>query len=112
MAVTYTPDSGDIVFLRSDSQVNGEQFSHDLMIVLSPVLYNQKTGLMVCCPLTREIKGYPFEVLLDLDAQSWVVLADQVTSLDWQPRQISFKTTAPIFVLDEIRKKIKALLLM
>jgi len=33
-------------------------------VVLSPAAYNVRTGLMLCCPMTAQIKGYPFEVLL------------------------------------------------
>jgi PemK-like, MazF-like toxin of type II toxin-antitoxin system len=32
--------------------------------VISPATYNGKTGLMLCCPMTTQIKGYPFEVLI------------------------------------------------
>ena len=31
-------------------------------LVLSPRAYNDKPNLMVCCPMTTQIKDYPFEV--------------------------------------------------
>lgn len=110
MSNNYIPDVGDIVWLDFDPQAGREQSGHRPAIVLSPKLYNQKTGLMVCCPLTSRIKGYPFEVLVVIEGQSSVVLADQVKNLDWQHRHVSLKARASVHVLDEVRKKIKALL--
>lgn len=37
---------------------------------------------MLCCPMTTQIKGYPFEILLASQSNN-VVLADHVKSLDW-----------------------------
>jgi antitoxin component of MazEF toxin-antitoxin module len=31
-------------------------------VVLSPAAYNAKVGLAIVCPVTSQIKGYPFEV--------------------------------------------------
>lgn len=57
----YVPDAGDIVWLEFDPQ-GREQAGHRPALVLSPSAYNGKTSLMVCCPMTTRIKGYPFEV--------------------------------------------------
>ena len=54
--------------------------------MLSPSAYNIKTGLMLCCPMTTHIKGYPFEVLIASGKPS-AALADQVKSLDWVARK-------------------------
>jgi len=48
--------------------------------------YDDKTSLMVCCPLTTQIKNHPFEVKLAGNLAS-VVLADQVKSVDWRARK-------------------------
>jgi mRNA interferase MazF len=43
---------------------------------------------MLCCPLTMQAKGYPFEVPVDGPGQKvGVVLADQIRSLDWRVRR-------------------------
>ena len=81
---TYVPEAGDIVWLQFDPQAGHEQAGHRPAMVLSPAAYNVKKGLMVCCPLTTKVKGYPFEVLTDMDGQDGAVLADQVKSLDWR----------------------------
>ena len=75
----YVPDAGDIVWLNFTPQAGHEQAGHRPALVLSPAAYNDKTSLMICCPMTTQIKNYPFEVLID-GTPSNVVLADQVKS--------------------------------
>jgi mRNA interferase MazF len=41
----------------------------------------------VCCPITSKRKGYPFEVAIEADIVSGVVLADQIRSVDWKHRE-------------------------
>ena len=58
---------------------------------MSPRAYNEKTNLMVCCPVTTQIKNYPFEVRIASTTPSSVVLADQIKSLDWRIRRLRVK---------------------
>lgn len=85
---SYVPDRGDIVWLQFNPQARHEQAGHRPALVLSPASYNRRSGLMLCCPMTSQRKGYPFEVVIaaDTDRES-VVLADQVKSLDWKARK-------------------------
>lgn len=107
---SYVPDAGDIVWLEFDPQAGHEQAGHRPALVISPVSYNRKAGLMVCCPLSTRIKGHPFEVLLKVGGQDGVVLSDQVKSLDWSIRKAKKKATAPDIVMHAVRARIKALL--
>ena len=75
----------------------------------SPASYNGKTSLMVCCPLTTKIKGYPFEVPISGRPAS-VVLADQVKNLDWRARRAVHKGRVTSAELGQIRGKLKALI--
>jgi mRNA interferase MazF len=77
--------------------------------VLSPARYNQARGMMLCCPMTSRIKGYPFEVVVSPDPPS-AVLADKVKSLDWRARKAQFKEKAPPTVLAEVQGKVRALI--
>jgi mRNA interferase MazF len=53
--------------------------------------YNEKVGLVLFCPITSQIKGYPFEVLIPKGHSiSGVILSDQVKSLDWNDRKAKF----------------------
>ena len=109
MVRRYIPEAGDIVWLHFDPQVGHEQAGHRPALVLSPSRYNGKTSLMLCCPITTQVKGYPFEVLIAGD-RSNAVLADQVKSLDWVVRKASFKGKISADELAEVRAKIYALI--
>ncbi|ECC1712320.1 endoribonuclease MazF [Shigella flexneri] len=101
------PEAGDVVWLDFDPQAGHEQAGHRPALVISPAIYNGKIGLMICCPMTTKIKGYPFEVLVSEDS---VVLADQIKSLDWKKRGAVKKGRVPDSVLAEVRAKAKALI--
>ena len=105
----YVPDTGDIVWLHFDPQAGHEQAGHRPALVLSPARYNGPRGMMICCPMTSRIKGYPFEVVDSADPPS-VVLADQVKSLDWRARRAERKSRVSPATLAEVRAKVQALL--
>ena len=63
----YVPDRGDAVWLSFDPQAGHEQSGRRPAVVLSPRAYNTRTGLAIFCPVTSQIKGYPFEVVLPED---------------------------------------------
>jgi len=109
MAGKYVPDAGDVVWLHFDPQLGHEQRGHRPALVISPAKYNGRTSLMVCCPMTSQIKGFPFEVVLSTEPPS-AVLADQVKSLDWAQRQAAFREKVPPAVLAEVKRKIYALI--
>ena len=107
----YVPQPGDVVWLEFDPQTGHEQRGTRPALVLSPAEYNSKTGMMVCCPITNQIKGYPFEVvILNNPAVSGAVLADQVKNLDWQAGNARFKGKISPGQMQEVRGRIKALL--
>jgi mRNA interferase MazF len=105
----YVPDAGDIVWLNFTPQTGREQAGHRPALVLSPAAYNDKTSLMICCPLTTQIKNYPFEVFINGTPAS-AVLADQVKSLDWRSRKATRKGRIQPEQLAEVRAKIQALI--
>jgi len=66
---------------------------------------------MLACPITNQVKGYSFEVVLPSGLPvTGVVLADQVKSLDWQARRIRPAGQAPEDVIDEVFGKLQTLL--
>jgi mRNA interferase MazF len=106
-ARSYVPNAGDIVWLTFDPQAGHEQTGRRPALVLSPAAYNEKTSLMVCCPLTTQMKDYPFEVVISGTVPS-AVLADQVKSLDWRKRRAQRKGTVSAAELADVRAKIRA----
>ena len=109
MVRRYVPEAGDIVWLHFDPQAGHEQAGHRPAVVVSPSSYNGKTSLMLCCPMTMQIKGYPFEVLIAGDRPS-AVLSDQIKSLDWVVRKASRKGRVSPGELAQVREKASALI--
>ncbi len=105
----YVPDCGDVVWLHFSPQAGHEQAGHRPAVVLSPASYNGKTGLMLCCPMTTQIKGYPFEVVIGGPRPS-VVLSDQVKSVDWRARKAARKGRITDTELAAVRGKAIALI--
>jgi mRNA interferase MazF len=105
----YVPQAGDIVWLNFTPQAGHEQAGYRPAVVVSPADYNHKTSLMICCPMTTQIKNYPFEVLV-AGAPPSVVLADQVKNLDWRVRKAKRKGAVSAEELAEVRAKILALI--
>ena len=109
--MSYIPERGDAVWLDFDPQAGHEQRGRRPAFVLSPASYNKKVGLMVVCPITTKVKGYPFEVLVpETTTLKGAVLADQVKSLDWKVRRAEKIASLPASVLDEVLKKLRTLL--
>ena len=107
----YVPKQGDIVWLDFNPQKGHEQAGRRPALVLSSTRYNRVTGLMVCCPLTNQVKGYPFEVsMAGVGGISGVALADQIKNLDWKARHAEKKGRATRKVLVEVLVKARALL--
>ncbi|HXP81387.1 MAG TPA: endoribonuclease MazF [Verrucomicrobiae bacterium] len=109
MIARYVPAAGDIVWLNFTPQAGHEQAGHRPALVVSPAAYNDKASLMICCPMTTQIKNYPFEVFV-AGAPPSVVLADQVKSLDWRVRKAKRKGAVSAEELAEVRAKIMALI--
>ena len=80
-------------------------------MVLSPRAYNGRVGLALLCPITRQAKGYPFEVLIPPGiAIEGVILADQIRSLDWRTRNAEVVASLPADSIDEVLEKMGLLL--
>jgi mRNA interferase MazF len=111
MPSSYCPKRGDVVWLTFTPQAGHEQAGHRPAITLSPESYNRKVGLALFCPITTQIKGYPFEVVIPAGLKaSGVVLSDQVKSLDWRVRNAQFCCKIPESTLAEVLSKLDVLL--
>ena len=108
---SYVPARGQAVWLTFDPQAGHEQSGRRPAVVLSPQEYNRRTGLAILCPVTSQLKGYPFEVVLPKEtAVSGAVLADQVRSLDWRARKAKLICDLEPATIDEILGKLETLL--
>lgn len=110
MKARYIPKRGDLVWLNFTPQSGHEQAGRRPALVLSPRAYNSKTLLMLCCPITSRVKGYPFEVPVGHAAIQGVVLADQIKSVDWSARQADYAGKASPEIVQEVLAKALTLL--
>ena len=109
--MSFVPDRGDLVWLRFDPQAGHEQAGERPALTLSPRAYNAKVGLALFCPITSQVKGYPFEVALPEGLRiQGVVLSDQVKSLDWRARRARRADRVPDEVVAETLGKLGTLL--
>ena len=110
-SVPWTPDRGDIVWISMSPRLGHEQAGRRPALVLSPGAYNQRVGLAILCPITTQVKGYPFEVPIpDGLAVQGVVLADQAKSLDWRAREAELICRLPASSTTDVLQKLGALL--
>ena len=109
--MTYTPERGDVVWISLNPQAGHEQSGRRPAVVLSPAAYNGKAGLAIMCPITSQVKAYPFEVRLPENLHiGGVILSDQVKSLDWRARKAEFAGSLPAATVGEVLQKLSALL--
>lgn len=107
----YVPDRGDVIRISFNPQQGHEQAGRRPAVVLSPQAYNGKVGLAVLCPITNQIKGYPFEVFIPKGLSvTGAILADQVKSLDWRIRNAERMCTLPSDTITEVLDKLGTLL--
>jgi mRNA interferase MazF len=107
----YVPQRGDVVWITLSPQAGHEQAGRRPAVVLSPAAYNGKVGLAILCPITSQIKGYPFEVLIPAALPvTGAVLADQVKSLDWRVRNAELICALPPGTVSEVLQKLGTLL--
>jgi mRNA interferase MazF len=107
----YVPDRGDVVWISMNPQAGHEQAGRRPALILSPGTYNRKVGLALVCPITSQVKGYPFEVAMPEGIPvRGVALADQVKSLDWRARKIArFSRVSSEVVVQVVRRLVTLL---
>jgi mRNA interferase MazF len=109
--MAYTPERGDVVWITFNPQAGHEQAGRRPALVLSPKAYNGKVGLALFCPVTSQVKGYPFEVAIpDGLPVSGVILSDQVKSLDWKARNSEKACSLPEESIKNVLQRVKTLI--
>jgi mRNA interferase MazF len=107
----YVPECGDVVWIALNPQAGREEAGRRPAVVVSPQSYNGKVGLAIFCPVTGQIKGYPFEVLIPAGLPvTGAILSDQVKSLDWRARKAELICALPARTISEVLQKLAILL--
>lgn len=104
------PEAGDIIILNFNPQSGIEIQKQRPALVVSNHSFNQKTGLVMVCPITSTHKDFPLHVSLDQRTRTHGdILCEQLKSLDYRARNWQFAETAPVdifesvmFILDKI----------
>jgi len=111
MARRFVPARGDAVWVSFNPQAGHEQAGRRPAVVVSPTAYNGKVGLALLCPITSQVKGYPFEVEIPPGLKvGGVVLSDQLKSLDWHARRAEIICRLPRAVILQVLAKLGTLL--
>lgn len=102
----WIPDRGHAVWIDMDPQAGHEQRGRCPTVILSPAEYNGKVGLALLCPITSQIKGYSFEVLLPGNSKiEGAILSGQLKRLDWRARKATMICSLPGAVVNEVLSK-------
>jgi mRNA interferase MazF len=109
--MSFVPDRGDAILITLTPQAGHEQAGRRPALVLTPRAYNEKVGLVVACPITNQVKGFPFEVVIPTGmAVNGAILSDHVKSLDWRARNAEHICPVPAATLAEVLAKLNILL--
>lgn len=105
------PECGDIIQLELNLSTGSEQAGYRPAIIISPLAYNQISKIIMVCPITSRKKGWPFEVELPAQMQTYgVVLVDQLRAVNCGARKAVFVETAPSELIDEVIARLEPLL--
>lgn len=97
------PEAGDIIILNFNPQSGIEIQKNRPALVVSNSSFNQKTGLVMVCPITSTQRDFPLHVVLDQRTTTHgEILCEQLKSLDYKARHWQFAETAPVDIFDKV----------
>jgi mRNA interferase MazF len=107
----YIPKKGDFVILTFDPQAGHEQKGRRPALVVSNTLFNKHTGLAMVCPITNTKRNSPFHVEVPHQSSlTGCIMAEQIKSVDYASRKVTYLEKAPGSVLDEVLSLLDACL--
>ena len=107
----FVPERGYEAWITLNPQAGHEQAGRRPAVVLSPAAYNKKVGLALLCPITSQVKDYPFKAMVPpgLKVQE-AVLSDHVKCLDWRARNVTFICKLPASFVPGVLAELNTLL--
>ena len=104
------PERGALVWIYLTPQSGHEQAGHRPALVMSPLIYHERSKLAVVCPITSNTRPWPWKVMLpDGLPISGAVLVDQVRAIDRGARALRRAGFATQTVVAEVQAKLAAL---
>jgi mRNA interferase MazF len=108
--VSALPERGALVWVDFTPQSGREQAGHRPALVMSPRIYHERSRLAVVCPITSNLRPWPWKVALPTGLSvSGAVLVDQVRAIDRDARGLRPAGVAPQTVVAEVQAKLAAL---
>jgi mRNA interferase MazF len=104
--VHYVPERNDIVWLDFEPTRGKEIGKYRPALVLSSEAYNQRTGLLICCPISTSIRGVATEVSVSNLDQPSVVASNLIQTLSWRDRKAKLIVTADNGVINQVLVRI------
>jgi len=98
----YIPDRNEIIWLDFEPPKGKEIGKYRPALVLSSMDYNEKTGLLICCPVSSSIRGGATEVPVNNLDQPSVVASNLIQTLSWKDRKARLIVTAEKGVIDQV----------
>lgn len=78
---------GDIVKVNFDPQAGHEQAGYRPALVISNDFFNQKTNIVIVCPITNTRNRFPLHIPLDDRTETTgVILCEHIKALDLNAR--------------------------
>ena len=110
MRTSYIPRRGDIIWTNLDPRTGHEQSDNRPVLVISDDSMSQSTTTTIICPITSQVKNFPYEVRLVGTKTEGVVLTPQVRSIDFVARGARFAEKAPESLVNEVARKVSAII--
>jgi len=85
----WAPDRGDIIWINFNPQSGREMRDMHPMLVLSPIKFNEKTGIVIGLPMTTAEYNNTNPFAIQFTGKRGIVsyiLAHQPKSFDWRQR--------------------------
>ncbi len=104
MAASYIPKRNDLCLLDFEPTKGKEIGKYRPALILSNTIFHKTTGLLICCPISSQIRGGLAEIIIDhpkLDKNS-IIIPSLIQTLDWKHRQIKYIGKVDNDILDEV----------
>lgn len=102
---SYIPERFDIILLDFEPRKGNEIGKYRPALVLSSKGYNQKTGLLICCPVSTSIHGHVSEVPLDGLERPSVIASGIIQTLSWEARKARFVKKASCEIFESVLQR-------
>ena len=105
----YVPERSDIVHTNFDPSAGHEQAMKRPALVLSPGVFNSRVGLALVAPITSRVRGHGFEVAVNGQTTTGVILCQQIKMIDFATRGVRLIEKARPDVLADVLAKVRVL---